>query len=184
MGDAELVRLTLEGERSAYEQLVQRWGARILAFCHAKVRSVDAAEDLAQEAMLRGYRALATLTEPQKFGAWLRGIALRVCFDWLNDRRRGLIAFSALSEEDMGATIESREESADQRAAQADDVTRLLSEVERLPSALREVLLLYYYDDLTYDDLAEMLGVSHATINARLTKARALLRTRMNRTHA
>ena len=54
----------------------------------------------------------------------------------------------------------------------------MLAEVESLPEVYREVIMLYYYQDVTYQDLAETLGVSAATINARLTKARALLRRR------
>ena len=54
-----------------------------------------------------------------------------------------------------------------------------MAAVEALPEDYREVLLLYYYEDVTYRDLAETLGVSPATINARLTKARAMLRERL-----
>jgi RNA polymerase sigma-70 factor (ECF subfamily) len=53
--------------------------------------------------------------------------------------------------------------------------------VNQLDDDCREVLLLYYYQDVTYADLAELLGVSTATINARLTKARATLRERLRR---
>ena len=52
--------------------------------------------------------------------------------------------------------------------------------VEALPEDYREVILLYYYEDVTYRDLAQALGVSPATINARLTKARAMLRERLS----
>lgn len=87
MSDGELVRQALSGRSSAYGELARRWSAPILAFCHAKVRSVHAAEDLAQESLLRGLRALPTLSEPEKFGPWLRGIALRVCLDWLKSKQ-------------------------------------------------------------------------------------------------
>ena len=65
-----------------------------------------------------------------------------------------------------------------ERREQAERLTR---EVERLPHPLREVLMLYYYQDAgcTYAELAELLGVSAATINARLTRARQMLRARM-----
>jgi RNA polymerase sigma-70 factor (ECF subfamily) len=54
-----------------------------------------------------------------------------------------------------------------------------MSEVATLPEPYREVLLMYYYDDVTYQDVAAALGVSAATVNARLTKARAMLRQRL-----
>ena len=53
--------------------------------------------------------------------------------------------------------------------------------MEALPEEYREVVMLYYYEDVTYRDLAQLLGVSAATINARLTKARALLRERLSK---
>ena len=58
------------------------------------------------------------------------------------------------------------------------DTEKLLAEIHELPESYREVILLFYYGDYSYRDLADMLDVSAATINARLTKARALLRHR------
>ena len=60
-----------------------------------------------------------------------------------------------------------------------EDTEQLMAEIQRLPEAYRETILLYYYQDATYQDLADLLGVSVATINARLTKGRAMLRERM-----
>jgi len=57
---------------------------------------------------------------------------------------------------------------------------RILTEVEALPEECRQVIMLYDYQDVTYRDLAELLGVSPGTINARLTRARALLRARLS----
>ncbi|HVW39284.1 MAG TPA: RNA polymerase sigma factor [Pirellulales bacterium] len=187
MSDGELVRQTLAGRPAAYEELVRRWSARILAFCHAKVRSRHAAEDLAQEALLRGYRALGTLDDPEKFGPWLRGIALRVCLDWLKSKQNHQFAFSDLGDGwscDHGPLdSEGERRGAAERGAaeRGERLERLLDEVEALPDEYREVVMLYYYDDVTYQELAETLGVSAATINARLTKARAMLRERMSR---
>ena len=51
---------------------------------------------MAQETLLRGYRSLSSLVEPEKFGAWLWGIALRACLDWLKSKQRTQVSFSAL----------------------------------------------------------------------------------------
>src|SRR6516165_2003632 len=97
MSDGELVRQTLAGQPQAYEELVRRWAGRVTALCHAKVGRSDTAEDMAQEALLRSYRALRTLAQQDKFGPWLCGIAVRVCLDWLKARERSQIPFSVLS---------------------------------------------------------------------------------------
>ncbi len=144
-----------------------------MAVCHARVRSPDAAEDLTQETLLRAFRALATIREPHKFGAWICGIARCTCLDWLKAKERSHISLGDVGEAQQ--VVDGEGPGHDR----ADDVERLVAEVESLPDKYREVVMLYYYGDLTYRDLADMLGVSAATVNARLTKARAMLRQRL-----
>jgi RNA polymerase sigma-70 factor (ECF subfamily) len=177
MGDGDLVRQARAGQTAAYAELVRRWAARITAVCHARVGRANAADDLAQETLLRGFRCLASLTDPDKFGPWLCGIAQRTCLDWLKSKERSVVPFSALGpDHDPDSFL--TPPSAD--GPDADEVQQLLAEVEALPPEYREVVLRYYYDDTTYRDVAQLLGVSSATVNARLTKARALLRARLS----
>ena len=61
MTDGELVRHTLAGKNSAYDPLVRKWAPRVIAVCHARVGRADVAEELAQEALFRGYKALCSL---------------------------------------------------------------------------------------------------------------------------
>jgi RNA polymerase sigma-70 factor (ECF subfamily) len=167
MSDGELVRQTVAGHNFAYDELVRRWTARVLAICHARVGRVDVAEELAQEALVRGFKAIRSLSEPEKFGAWIGGIATRVCLDWLKDKDRSQVS---LADQDFPDRHEEQDH---------EDLDRLMKEVERLPEKQREALMLYYYQDSTYEELGRLLGVSAATINARLTQARQMLRKRL-----
>src|SRR4051812_49503869 len=100
MTDGDLVRQARRGDAAAYGHLARRWAARVLAVCHARTASVDAAEDLAQEALLRGLRALPTLTDEEKFGPWLVGIAVRTCLDWLKSAQRTEVSLDAIARGD------------------------------------------------------------------------------------
>ncbi len=171
--EAALVREALAGRTDAYAILARRWGARIMAVCHARVRSPEVAEDLTQETLLRAFSVLATIREHHKFGAWICGIARCTCLDWLKAKERSQISFSDLGDVQHVVDADGPER------GRADALERLVAEVESLPDAYREVVMLYYYCDNTYRDLADMLGVSAATVNARLTKARAMLRRRL-----
>ena len=175
MTDGELVRQTLAGTTTAYGPLARRWSARILAVCHARVGRSHA-EDLAQEALLRGLRALPSLDDPDKFGAWLIGIAARTCLDWLKSAKQSEVSLDALASIG-GNAFEVQSDEA--MTVHEDRTERLMSEIERLPLPYREAIMHYYYKKCTYQELADLLGVSAATINARLTKARAMLRDRM-----
>src|SRR5262245_20247561 len=178
MSDGELVRQTLAGRSQAFEELVRRWAGRLVALCHARIGRPDLAEDLAQESLLRAFRALATLSDQDKFGSWLCGIAVRTCLDWLKSKQRTQVPFSTLSRErDVDGLLS--DGTPEPRLDREDEHRRLLTEVEALPEECREVIMLYYYEDVTYRDQAEQLGVSSATVNARLTRARNLLRERL-----
>ena len=178
--DSELVCEARNGRPSAYGELVRRWSARVMAICHARVGCRDAAEDLAQETLLRGLSKLHSLKTPEKFGPWLSGIAQRVCLDWLKAKQTSQVPFTQLSADTSPEVLlPSDGGSADVLAERAEELSRLMHEVESLSDDCREVLLLYYYHDVTYRELAELLGVSTATVNARLTRARAVLRERL-----
>jgi RNA polymerase sigma-70 factor (ECF subfamily) len=179
MSDGELVRRALAGRSQAFEELVRRWAGRVTALCHARVGRAGAAEDLAQEALLRAYRALRTLAEPDKFGPWLCGIAVRTCLDWLKSKDRTQVPFSVLAPDRNVDQVLARPSMTEPELDREDELRKLMTEVEALPEECREVVMLYYYQDVTYRDVAQLLGVSPATVNARLTRARALLRERL-----
>jgi RNA polymerase sigma-70 factor (ECF subfamily) len=181
MTDAELVRQALRGGTTAYEELARRWSAPVLAVCHARIARADVAEDLAQETLLRGFTALGTLAQPEKFGPWLRGIAQRVCLDWLKAKQSSQIPFSSLANERVPDVLLAGDAQATvAEADRNDEVQRMMAEIQSLPEEYREVLMHYYFRDVTYRELADLLGVSTATINARLSKARTELRSRLS----
>src|SRR5687767_2660162 len=183
MTDGQLVRQALDGASSAYEALVRRYAPRIVGVCHARVGRSAAAEDLAQETLLRGFKALPTLAEPEKFGPWLCGIAHRTCLDWLKKSERTEVSLAQVSAGSNGEVrFAAATRTPSDEVERHDEVAALMQEVEKLPEPLREALMLYYYEDCTYQDLAKRLGVSAATINARLTQARMMLRERMGAT--
>lgn len=172
MTDGDLVRQTLAGRTDAFAELVRRWAGRITALCHVKAGNKDAADDLAQETLLRGFRSLRTLDNPDKFGPWLCGIATRACLDWLKSAQRRTVPFSVLGDDYQPDFISDGRPGADAER----ELRRLLAAIEALPEPFRQVIMHYYYEDRSYRELGEHLGVSAATINARLSKARALLR--------
>jgi RNA polymerase sigma-70 factor (ECF subfamily) len=181
MTDGDLVRQTLAGDNRGYEELVRRWTARLLAICQSRVCQRAVAEELTQETLLRGFRHLSTLTDPDKFPGWLSGIAVRTCLDWLKSKQRQQVSFSTLAPD---GNLDSVLSVTTTDSSSTDQTTELLRAVDMLPQIYRETLLLYYYEDMSYQELATFLGMSVATVNARLTKARKMLRERLEKTRS
>ena len=175
ISDVPLVRQVLGGQVGAYGILASRWAPSVMATCHDRVRRTDVAEDMTQEALLRGLRALPSLQDPEKFGPWLRGIAVRTCLDWLKASARGEVPISELPAE-RGQSLADGPADLSDACEKSEEIDRLMRQVDLLPPPHRKVLLHYYYQDCTYKQIAEQLGVSVATVNARLTQARQMLR--------
>lgn len=165
--DAELVRGALNGHPDRFDDLARRYARPMFAICLSRVRDPATAEDMVQETLLRGYRNLASLVEPAKFGSWLYGIAVRTCLDWLKSKKRTEVSYEALDNPGLGARDDER---TDDRAEQ------LRAALSTLPENLREVVVLRYFQKLAYRDIGRLLGIAPATVNLHLSKARLLLR--------
>lgn len=172
--DADLVRQATNGHRSAYDDLVRRYAGRMFALCVSRVSSRSLAEDMVQETFLRGYRNIRTLEDPGKFGSWLYGIALRTCLDWLKSKKRTEVPLSALGDSWDGPYASSyRTESAGEREEPRE---KLMAALAALPEEYRDVVHLYYFEKHPYREIAQTLGIAPATVNLRLSKARAMLK--------
>jgi RNA polymerase sigma-70 factor (ECF subfamily) len=179
MDDADLVRQVRQHNTGAYGELVKRYTAQVAALCRAHHLPAQAVEDLVQETFTRGLESLAELREPEKFGCWLYAIARNLCRSWHNENGPQARARREQQEGDRQKT-QKREDNG--QRGRAEHLKECLS---RLPIELREVIELYYgADRITYQELADRLGIAYATVNKRLTEARRRLRTCLERTES
>jgi RNA polymerase sigma-70 factor (ECF subfamily) len=163
--DASLVSALRAGHRNAYDELVRRHAAGVMAVVCARLGRSGPLEDLVQETFVRAFQSLASLSEPEKFGAWLRGIATHACLDHLKKKERKQVALDV-----------------DPPAPKSEDDERsktVLEAVESLDEIHREVVTMFYFEKKSYKEMSAALGITAAGVNARLQKARALLKERL-----
>jgi RNA polymerase sigma-70 factor (ECF subfamily) len=172
MNDADLVRQVLQGNLGAYMGLVRRYTAQIAALCRAHIpRRPDAVEDLVQETFCRGLDQLAALREPGSFGHWLYAIAHNLCRRWRKDLYHRHLSLEAIGPQ-LTSPKPADEDDEPDRAADLKECIRAL------PVKLREVVEIYYAGGrVTYQEMADHLGMSFGQVNKLLTRARKLLRT-------
>lgn len=151
-------------------QLVDGWlmtyGPAILRTCAVYLGDRQLAEDALQETFFRAWQALRSgqpLIQNEK--AWLMRIAINVCHDQHRSRWFRHI--------DAAAALDALPEAADEHAADRD----LLLDVCCLPEKYKQVILLYFYQGLTQQEIADTLSITVSAVNKRLKKAQALLKT-------
>jgi len=174
--EAEIIRRVLAGDRAAFGVLVERYQDRIYSLACHLVRDVHAAEDLAQEAFVRAFQHLDQFRGQSEFSTWLYRITSNVCWGYLRGQGRVIPAGAAGEERDEAVAAAARSGPSVEELAEAEELkNRLWEAIGRLPEVYRTALVLRYVDDLSYAEMARVLGVPVATVGTRLYRARELL---------
>ena len=165
----ELLALRCQlGERAAFDELIRTWAPPLRRHVIRVTGDVTAADDLVQEIWLALVQGIARLREPARLRSWLFGIAHRV----LVQRLRGYYAAAIDPAVDIDAIA--FEPQTHDRHSIAQEIERGLA---RLPPTEREVLDLFYLQELSLADISDVLSVPIGTVKSRLFRARQALRT-------
>ena len=162
------------GDSAAYSRIVGACQNSITAIALAMVRDVQTSEDIAQEAFLNAWQNIRKLQNPSSFLPWLRQITRNLAHDHLRARQR-----SPRCVDDMDMAIESAadpEPSAIERLIASERAQVAAELISALPDESREVLLLYYREGQSSQQVASLLGLSDAAVRKRLSRARNTVR--------
>ncbi len=153
---------------------IQHWYRRVFALCKSKLISQSDSEDATQETFLRAVSKVHELRTHAALSGWLRQIARNVCVDMIRRQQ--------VRRADGGCEIQLVcDDTKDDRLDQRETRDQLMQLVNALPENQREIVLLHYYGNMTYDDIPKWLGVACSTVNERLSKARHALRHELTR---
>tara|TARA_B100001250_G_scaffold207053_2_gene177736 strand:+ start:9544 stop:10956 length:1413 start_codon:yes stop_codon:yes gene_type:complete len=174
--DQELVAAHRAGDGEAFEELVREYRQPLIAHAQRKLGCVASSEDAFQETLVRAYRALPNFDGEYRLGPWLHRIMANVCVDEANRRRR-----DGEKTQDLSVQPAARRNAAspeDELGMHIDD-TDLYFALDSLPDPHKEALVLRFVDDLDYDQVAKISGVSEQNARARVSRARAAMRSAM-----
>lgn len=146
-------------------QMIKTYEKDLLRLCRVYLKEESLAEDAMQETFIKAYKNLHTFRGDSSDKTWLFRIAINVSRDmqrtsWFRNISR-MVSLDSIQ-------IQQPQESEISHA--------LMDEIMRLPKKYREVILLYYYEDMKQNEIAEILGVSVTTVCRRIEKARELLK--------
>jgi RNA polymerase sigma-70 factor, ECF subfamily len=154
----DLVEAAARGDHEAFEVLAISAGDRLYAIARLILRAPDLAEDAVQEALVRAWKQLPVLRDPDKFDAWLHRLVVNACADQGRQLRRGsqrvrpLVLEASVSDET--GVVADREQ--------------LERGFDRLKPDQRAVLVLHYYRGFSAAEIAQMLGIPEGTVRSRL----------------
>jgi len=177
-GDTRVIARCLKGDLNAYGDLVDRYSARVINMALMMVGDRHEAEDIAQDAFIRAYRALSGFRGRARFSSWLYQIALNLCRDHLKRRSR---AGAPVPVEDgaLEGLRSGDDDSTPDAILEAELSETMRQEIARLPYLYREAFVLRHLQGMDYDEVAAITRVAADTVRVRAYRARELLRERL-----
>lgn len=170
LSDKEIVVLAVKGDMKAFEQLVFRYEKPIFGYILRFVSHKENAEDLVQETFIKIYRSLKTFDPEYKFKTWLFTVATNTVYDWLRKVKNNKEMFIIDDPDSDFETI--------------DDTWsyKLIEDKELIDNALKNIkpvyqsaIVLFYRDELTYEEIAEVLKVPINTVKTYIYRAKKAL---------
>jgi RNA polymerase sigma-70 factor (ECF subfamily) len=167
--ELEWLKQAQAGDRAAFARLVTAYQGPVYNLCYRMLGSAPEAEDAAQETFVRVYAKLHTYQADKKLSSWILSIASHYCIDRL--RRRHGDALS-LDDEEVATVLPSRQAGPEEISMRNEVREEVQAAVNRLDPAYRVPLILRYWHDLSYNEIADVMGLTVQAVKSRLHRAR------------
>jgi RNA polymerase sigma-70 factor (ECF subfamily) len=168
LSDLELVEKVKSGDRRSFSELVKRHQRSVLRLSLRFMKDTDAAEDVTQEAFIKAYEKLNSFEGRASFKSWLFQIAVNTARNKLREFKRDTVDF-----EDVNLAVDAEAENTLVHTAVADILQK---EVEKLPMKQKTALVLRVYEDLSFNEIADIMECPYDTAKANYRHALLKLR--------
>lgn len=176
LSDNELIKLIRQDNSERYAEIIERYQGKLFAYIYRLVGSRDEAEDLLQDVFIKAYRNLKSYDAERKFSSWIYRIAHNEAVNHI--KRRSLKRF--IPWEDVTATKDKLEMSSAEEDAQSSWIRKETSQevdqaINRLPFKYKQVLVLRYYSDKSYEEISAILSRPVNTVGTLINRAKKKL---------
>lgn len=166
--DEALVVEIQDGSISAFEILVRRYQKRLLSYVHHRINTMHEAEDVVQESLFNIYKTIERIDITKKFSSYIYTITRNTAVSYLRMRKRD-VSLDAIQDLEYDAALYENLEAADRK-------NQVNLAIGRLDKKYQRMIRLYYFDDLSYEEISKALHIPINTVRTHLVRAKAILR--------
>jgi RNA polymerase sigma-70 factor (ECF subfamily) len=176
--DEDIAKLVQQGDREAFGLLVERYRSKIERYVRRFLFNTEDAQDIVQEVFIKAYVNIQSFDPKRKFSSWLYRIAHNESINALKKKGRERMSFIDF---DVLIPQLAAKETADADVHRDELRAALDGSLEKLSAKYREPLVLYYFEDMDYKEIADVLRIPVATVGVRLRRGRARLQSIIER---
>ncbi|MCK9391043.1 MAG: sigma-70 family RNA polymerase sigma factor [Syntrophales bacterium] len=176
--EEEVILSVLDGKREAYALLVDAYRTQIFNLAYRMTGNYEDASDLAQETFIRAYQNLRQFDPGKRFFTWLYTIGLNLIRNHLKKRGREMSREAEARSSSEGGVDHGTQ--AEQDLIQAQEIRRLEICLQKLPDDLREAVVLRYYQDLSFEEIATISNASLSAVKMRVYRGLEQLKRLIN----
>lgn len=177
--EIKVIKRAVKGDADAFEQLVLAYQTPIYNLCLRMTGNPEDAADLSQETFLKVWKSLASFHFEAAFSTWLYRLASNTCLDHIRSvKRRPQLSLTAEDADGEEKAIDLPDPSPlpEEAAITKDENERLARAIQSLDEQHRQILTLRAINDLSYAEIADILGIKEGTVKSRLARSRNALR--------
>ncbi len=174
--DQEIIKLIKAGDVSAFKELVVRYKDRGFSLALRLLKNREDAEEALQDSFLRAFRGLEDFRQDAKFGTWFYRIVYNVCLTRI-ERASTLPIFDPNVDDEVNELLEipAMDASPVEELEQKELASLLQQKIKTLPEQYSVVLSLFYFQQLGYEEICDVLGLPLGTVKTHLFRARTML---------
>lgn len=173
------IKAIKKGDQNAYADIVDLYKDKIYRLCYRMLGNRHEAEDIAQEAFIRAYVNIHTYNPNMKFSSWLYRIATNLAIDKIRKKKPDAYLDEEISGTDgltMYSQLSSNEASPEETLESMELQETVQKAIEKLPEKYRSVIVLKYIEDLSLQEISEILDLPLGTVKTRIHRGREALR--------
>jgi RNA polymerase sigma-70 factor (ECF subfamily) len=182
--EARLARLALKGDQSAFAEIVDLYQDKLYHMANRMLNNRHEAEDVVQDTFLRVYKNLDRYDETMKFSTWIYRIATNLCIDRLRKRKPGFSLDAETSDHeglDGYSMLPSDERTPESETLLSETRQLIRGAIDTLPAKYKSVMVLRYLEDLSLQEVGDILGMPVTTVKTRVHRGREFLRKKLER---
>jgi len=181
--DEQLVQLAVNEDPEAFGEIVNRWERKIFALCYGMLNREDEAKDAAQDAFIAAYKNLSKFRGEARVSSWLHRIAVNQCLTRKRrEKTRSESFFDESESSEEKVFVAPARLTPSRQTEQGERIMAVRSAVSALPPELRQIVVMKEFEEMTFQEISDVMEIPLSTVKSRLYTALKQLRMKLERT--